>query len=664
MASELDQATGGALDDELASLLDVETFDPSAAFREQALLNDPEVYERAAADPLGWWTAQAEELDWFQKWSRVLDDDDPPFYKWFTGGTLNVSYNCLDRHVIAGRGARTAFHWRGEDGQERDISYAELLGDVERFASALKQLGVEKGDVVGIYLPMIPEVVVAMLACARIGAPHNVVFGGFSAEAVRERMEVSQAKVLITVDGAARKGKTAPVKDRVDEVMGDLGSLERIVVVRSKGTPCEMREGRDVFYDEICAAVDPVCAAEPLDAEHPLFILYTSGSTAKPKGIVHTTGGYLTGVSATHRYVFDLKPESDVYWCAADVGWITGHSYIVYGPLCNGATSVMWEGAPDYPSKGIWWEIVERYGVSILYCAPTAIRACIKWGAQWPNERDLSSLRLLGSVGEPINPKAWLWYHKVIGGERCPIVDTWWQTETGAIMITPLPGITSTKPGSATQPFPGVFAQVLSESTGEPIDEGQGLLVLTHPWPSMLRTLYKEDERFVETYFSRYGRETYLVGDAARRDKDGYLWVIGRIDDVVNVSGHRLSTAEVESAIVAHPDVAEAAVIGQHDEDTGQAIVAFVTLQGEHEGGEETVAGIRDTVAERIGKFARPKRIIWADDLPKTRSGKIMRRLLRDIAEGRALGDVTTLRDPAVMGALEDQVKQLQAEEA
>jgi acetyl-CoA synthetase len=669
MASEPDQATGGELDAELASLLDVERFDAPAAFREQALLNDPEVYERAAADPLGWWTAQAQELDWFQKWTRVLDDDDPPFYKWFTGGTLNVSYNCLDRHVIAGRGARIAFHWRGEDGQERDISYAELLGDVERFASALKELGVKQGDVVGIYLPMIPEVVVAMLACARIGAPHNVVFGGFSAEAVRERMEFSAAKALITVDGAARKGKTAPVKDRVDEVMGDLESLEKIVVVQSKGTPCEMKEGRDVFYDEICAAADPVCAAAPLDAEHPLFILYTSGSTAKPKGILHTTGGYLTGVSATHRYVFDLKGEeggssSDVYWCAADVGWITGHSYIVYGPLCNGATSVMWEGAPDYPSRGIWWELVERYGVTILYCAPTAIRACIKWGAEWPNKHDLSSLRLLGSVGEPINPKAWLWYHKVIGAERCPIVDTWWQTETGAIMITPLPGITATKPGSATQPFPGVFAQVLSESTGEAIEEGQGLLVLTHPWPSMLRTLYKEDERFIETYFSRFGSETYLVGDAARRDKDGYLWVIGRIDDVVNVSGHRLSTAEVESAIVAHPDVAEAAVIGQHDEDSGQAIVAFVTLQGELEGGESTVEGIRDTVAERIGKFARPKRIIWADDLPKTRSGKIMRRLLRDIAEGRALGDVTTLRDPAVMGALEEQVKEMQAEEA
>jgi acetyl-CoA synthetase len=656
--------TGEDLDRELAGLLEVERFPPPEAFRERALLKDGAVYDRAAADPQGWWVEQAHQLHWFSPWEQVLDDSNPPFYKWFTGGTLNVSYNCLDRHVEAGRGERIAFHWRGEGGSERDITYATLLAEVKRFASALKDQGVGKGDVVGIYLPMIPEVVVAMLACARIGAPHNVVFGGFSAEAVRERMEFSEAKALITVDGAARKGTTAPVKQRVDEVMGDLQTLERIIVVRSKDVECEMREGRDVWYDEILAAADPECPAEPLDAEHPLYILYTSGSTAKPKGILHTTGGYLTGVSATHRYVFDLRADQDVYWCAADVGWVTGHSYIVYGPLCNGATSVMWEGAPDYPHKGIWWEIVERYGVTTLYCAPTAIRACIKWGAEWPQKHDLKSLRLLGSVGEPINPKAWLWYHKVIGGERCPIVDTWWQTETGAIMITPLPGITETKPGSATLPFPGVAAEVRDESTGEPIEEGQGLLVLTRPWPSMLRTLYREEERFVETYFSRYGPETYLVGDAARRDSDGYFWVIGRIDDVVNVSGHRLSTAEVESAIVAHVDVAEAAVIGQHDETTGQAIVAFVTLQGELVGDEGTVEGIRETVAARIGKFARPKRIIWADDLPKTRSGKIMRRLLRDIAEGRALGDVTTLRDPGVMEQLEGKVKELQAQES
>jgi acetyl-CoA synthetase len=652
------------LDSELARMLEVERFEPPPQFREHALLSDPAVYEQAARDPQAWWAKQAEELDWFTPWERILDDSNPPFYKWFVGGAINASYNCLDRHVEAGRGERVALHWRGEQGEQRDITYAELLAEVKLLANALRDQGVRKGDVVGIYLPMIPEVVVSMLACARIGAPHNVVFGGFSAEAVRERMEFSEARALITVDGAARKGKTAPVKDRVDEVMGDLATLETIVVVRSKGAPCEMKAGRDVYYDEILAAADSDCPAEPLDAEHPLYILYTSGSTAKPKGILHTTGGYLTGVSATHRYVFDLKAESDVYWCAADVGWVTGHSYIVYGPLANGATSVMWEGAPDYPHKGIWWEIIERYKVSILYCAPTAIRACMKWGPEWPNKHDLSSLRLLGTVGEPINPKAWLWYHKVIGGSRCPIVDTWWQTETGCIMITPLPGITATKPGSATQPFPGVEAQVLSESSGEPINEGQGLLVLTRPWPSMLRTLYKEDERFIDTYFKRFGNETYLVGDAARVDSDGYIWVIGRIDDVVNVSGHRLSTAEVESAIVAHPDVAEAAVIGQHDEQSGQAIVAFVTLQGDLHGDEATTESIRDTVAERIGKFARPKRIIWADDLPKTRSGKIMRRLLRDIAEGRALGDVTTLRDPTVTAQLQDRVQELQASEA
>ena len=471
-----EKLTGEALEQDLARLMQVESFPPPEPFRERALLNDPAVYEQAAADPEGWWASQAERLHWSKPYSRVLDDDDPPFYRWFTGGALNASYNCLDRHVEGGIGDRVALHWRGEDGSERAITYAELLADVERFANALKDLGVEAGDVVGIYLPMIPEVVVSMLACARIGAPHNVVFGGFSAEAVRERMEFSRAKVLITVDGAARKGRTAAVKDRVDEVMGDLDTLQRIVVVQSKGTPCSMQQGRDVFYADVMAAAEPECPADPLDAEHPLFVLYTSGSTAKPKGILHTTGGYLTGVSATHRLVFDLRPESDVYWCAADVGWVTGHSYIVYGPLCNGATSVMWEGAPDYPDRGIWWEIVERYGVTILYCAPTAIRACIKWGAEWPNARDLSSLRLLGSVGEPINPKAWLWYHKVIGGERCPIVDTWWQTETGGIMITPLPGITATKPGSATHPFPGVFAEVRDESTGEPIEDGQGLL--------------------------------------------------------------------------------------------------------------------------------------------------------------------------------------------
>ena len=649
------------VEQELAELLDVETFDPPDEFREKALLGDPAIYEEADRDWQGWWAGNAEKLHWFKPWDKVLDDSNPPFYKWFVGGQLNVSYNCLDRHVEAGNGDRVAYHWRGEEGEERDLTYADLLADVQRFANALKGIGIEKGDIVGIYLPMIPEVVVAMLACARIGAPHNVVFGGFSAESVRERMEFSEAKALITVDGAARKGKTAPVKQNVDEVMGGLETLEHIVVVRSKGTECEMREGRDHWYHELMEAADPQCPAEPMDAEDPLYILYTSGSTAKPKGILHTTGGYLTGVSTTHRYVFDLKPEEDVWWCCADVGWVTGHSYIVYGPLCNGATSVMYEGAPDYPHKGIWWELVERYKATKFYTAPTAIRACIKWGAEYPRKFDLSSLKLLGSVGEPINPKAWLWYYKVIGGERCPIVDTWWQTETGAIMITPLPGIVSTKPGSATKPFPGIAADVVDEREGKTIETGQGLLVLTRPWPSMLRTLYKDDERFIETYFSRFGSTTYLVGDAASRDKDGYIWVIGRIDDVVNVSGHRLSTAEVESAIVAHDMVAEAAVIGQSDEDTGQAICAFVTLQGDLEGTDEIVAAIRETVGVRIGKFARPKRIIWTDDLPKTRSGKIMRRLLRDIADGRALGDVTTLRDPDVMAQLESKIKEEEA---
>jgi len=649
------------LDHELAELLEVERFDPPAAFREHALLSDPAIYEEAERDWKGWWERQARELHWFEPWDQVLDDSNPPFYKWFIGGKLNVSYNCLDRHVEAGHGDRVAYHWRGEEGEERDITYSDLLAEVQRFANALKDLGIGKGDVVGIYLGMIPEVAIAMLACARIGAPHNVVFGGFSPESVRERMEFSEAKALITVDGAARRGKVAPVKQAVDAVMGDLESLEHIIVVKAKGTECEMKPGRDVWYHEIVAAAAPDCPAEPMDAEDPLYVLYTSGSTAKPKGVLHTTGGYLTGVSATHRYVFDLHPETDVYWCGADVGWVTGHSYIVYGPLCNGATSIMYEGAPDYPHRGIWWELIEHYKATIFYTAPTAIRACIKWGPEHPNRFDLSSLRLLGTVGEPINPKAWLWYHKVIGGERCPIVDTWWQTETGNIMITPLPGIVSTKPGSATRPFPGIAAEVVDEREGKPITEGQGLLVLTRPWPAMLRTLYREDERFVETYYKRFGKETYLVGDAARKDKDGYYWVIGRIDDVVNVSGHRLSTAEVESAIVAHEAVAEAAVIGQSDEDTGQAIAAFVTLQGQVEPSDALTEGIRGTVAERIGKFARPKRIIWTDDLPKTRSGKIMRRLLRDIAEGRALGDVTTLRDPTVMAELE---RQIQAEEA
>ena len=654
--------SGEGLEREIAELLERESFAPPPEFAERALLNDPQVYEEAAADPEGWWQRQAEELHWFDRWENVLDESEAPFYKWFAGGTINASYNCLDRHVEAGNGDRVAFHWRGEEGEERDITYADLLRDVQRLANALKGRGIGKGDVVGIYLPMIPEVLVAMLACARIGAPHNVVFGGFSPASVKERMEFSDAKALITVDFARRKGKATPIKAAVDDFLDELPSIETVVVVRNAGADVPMTEGRDIWFHEAIESADPDCPAEPLDAEDPLYVLYTSGSTAKPKGILHTTGGYLTGVAATTRYVFDLKPGEDVYWCSADVGWVTGHSYIVYGPLMCGVTSVMYEGAPDYPDKDIWWELCDRYGVTVFYTAPTAIRACIKWGAEYPGRHDLSNLRLLGSVGEPINPKAWVWYHKVIGGERCPIVDTWWQTETGHIMITPLPGITETKPGSATTPFPGIDAAVVDEQGNE--TNGQGLLVLRRPWPGMLRTLYRDPDRFQETYFSKFGATTYFVGDAARKDEDGYFWVIGRVDDVINVSGHRLSTAEVESAIVSHPKVAESAVIGQADEDTGQAICAFVTLEGDLEGDDAMVDELREHCAARIGKLARPRRIVWADDLPKTRSGKIMRRLLRDIAEGRELGDVTTLRDPDVMQKLEARVKELQAEEA
>ena len=655
-------ADGATLDDELGQLLEQETFPPPEGFRDAAVVSDPAIYDAAEEDHEGFWAQQAEALHWERKWDQVLDWSDAPTAKWFAGGRLNVSYNCLDRHVEAGLGERVAFHWRGEEGEERDITYESLLGDVQRFANALKDRGIEAGDVVGIFLPMIPEVVVAMLACARIGAIHNVVFGGFSAGSVRERMEFSEAKALITADGARRKGKTAPIKQAVDEEMGDLEQLETVIVVRHTEAECEMADGRDFWFHELLEAADPECPAEPFDAEQPLFILYTSGSTAKPKGILHTSGGYLTQVAYTHKVVFDLKPDEDVFWCSADVGWITGHSYIVYGPLANGATSVMYEGAPDYPDKDIWWELCARYGVTIFYTAPTAIRACMKWGRDFPDRNDLSSLRLLGTVGEPINPKAWLWYHKVIGGERCPIVDTWWQTETGAIMITTLPGLDDTKPGSAGRPLPGVQAAVVDDDNADAGTE-QGFLTLTRPWPSMLRTLYKEEDRFIETYWSKFGSEVYSVGDAARRDEDGYYWIIGRTDDVLNVSGHRMSTAEIESAIVSYSKVAEAAVIGQADEDSGQSVTAFVTLEGGTEGDDELVDKIREHVAKRIGKLARPKRIIWADDLPKTRSGKIMRRLLRDIAEGRELGDVTTLRDPDVMSQLGDKIKERQADE-
>jgi acetyl-CoA synthetase len=642
------------IEQEIGELLDQETFDPPDDFRDKALISDESEYDQASDDPLAWWEKQADALDWQERWDTVLDDSEAPFYKWFTGGKLNASHNALDRHVDAGRGDRVAFHWRGEEGEERDVTYAELLHDVKRLANVLKERGVEPGDVVGIYLPMIPEVAVAMLACARIGAPHNVVFGGFSPDAVKERMEFSEAKALITVDQARRKGKSADIKPAVDAFLDEVPSIETVVVVRNTGADVAMEEGRDVYYDEAIEAASDDCPPEPLDAEHPLFVLYTSGSTAAPKGILHSTGGYLTGVAWTTKHVFDMRPEEDVWWCSADVGWVTGHSYIVYGPLLNGATSVMYEGAPDYPDRDIWWELCERYGVTLFYTAPTAIRACMKWGVQHPQKHDLSKLRLLGTVGEPINPKAWLWYWKVIGGGSCPIVDTWWQTETGNIMISPLAGVVSAKPGSATRPLPGVDAAVLDEDGNEVEHGEQGLLALRRPWPGMLRTLYKDPDRFKETYFSKWDETTYFLGDAARRDEDGYFWIIGRVDDVVNVSGHRLSTAEVESAIVSHPKVAEAAVIGQEDEDTGQAIAAFVILEGDKDEGDEALEKeIRERVADRIGKFARPKRLIWTADVPKTRSGKIMRRLLRDIAEGREAGDVSTLREPGVMKDLE-----------
>jgi acetyl-CoA synthetase len=641
---------------ELEVLLETEQqFPPPPEFVAQANASDPGAYERANADPEAWWASWAQKLEWIEQWTEVLDWSEPPFAKWFTGGKLNASANCLDRHVNAGNGDRVAFHWEGEDATRRELTYTELLDSTQRFANALRTFGVGKGDVVGIYLPMVPETAVAMLACARIGAIHNVVFGGFAAEAVRERMEVSEAKVLVTADATLRRGEPVPMKPAVDGIAEQLPHLEHIVVVDRCGTDPPMSEGRDVFWDDVVTAAEASCAPEPMDAEDPLYILYTSGSTAKPKGILHTTGGYMTQVSATHKLVFDIKETDDVYWCAADIGWVTGHSYIVYGPLANGCTSVMYEGAPNHPHEGRWWEIVERYGVTIFYTAPTAIRACMKWGDEHPKRFDLSSLRLLGSVGEPINPRAWLWYHENIGGERCPIVDTWWQTETGAIMITPLPGLTTTKPGSATVPFPGIEAKIL-DSNGEEIEEGAGTLVLTRPWPSMARTLYKEPERFIETYWERYGRDTYLVGDAARRDEDGFFWIVGRIDDVINVSGHRLSTMEVESALVSHAGVAEAAVVGRPDELTGEAIFAFVTPERGGEGAEAFESELREHVAHKIGKLARPQRMVFADDLPKTRSGKIMRRLLRDIATGKELGDVTTLRDASVVEQLKDAV--------
>jgi acetyl-CoA synthetase len=635
-------------------------FPPSPDFVAGAVVDDPGVYDAAARLGPDFWAQQAGALDWFRPWDTVLEWD-LPFARWFDGGTLNVSYNCLDRHLAAGRGDKVAFHWEGEPGDTRTISYRELLGEVSRFANVLKGLGVARGDRVAIYMPMVPELPVAMLACTRIGAVHSVVFGGFSSDALRDRILDAEARVVVTADGGWRRGQAVGLKGNVDVAVSESPCVDHVVVVRRTGGDTvggvpEMVSGRDHWWHDLMSGEDPaaggapsdVCPPEHMGAEDLLFILYTSGTTAAPKGIMHTTGGYLTQVAYTHRVVFDLHPDEDVYWCAADIGWVTGHSYIVYGPLANGATSVMYEGTPDHPGRDRWWSIVERYGVSILYCAPTAIRTFMKWGADLPATHDLSSLRLLGSVGEPINPEAWMWYSTHIGGGRCPVVDTWWQTETGAIMIAPLPGITTTKPGSATFPLPGIGAEVVDEQ-GVPIGHGGGYLTLTTPWPSMLRGIYGDPERYRDTYWSRFdGR--YFAGDGAKLDEDGYLWLLGRVDDVMNVSGHRISTTEVESALVDHPLVAESAVVGADDPTTGQAIVAFVTLVADAgDATDERGQELRAHVATKIGPIARPRTVIFTDELPKTRSGKIMRRLLRDVAEGRVLGDTTTLADPAVV---------------
>jgi acetyl-CoA synthetase len=626
--------------------VDDSVIEPPAGFREQALVTDGALHDRAAADWEGFWAEQAAELlDWFDPWDTILDWK-LPFARWFIGGTLNVSYNCLDRHVEVGRGDKVAFHWEGEPGDTRTITYAALLAEVERFANVLEGLGVTRGDRVAIYMPMIPELPAAMLACTRIGAVHSVVFGGFSSDALRDRIVDAQAKVLVTADGGWRRGKAVPLKANADAALEETPSIDHVVVVRRTEEDVEMRPGRDRWWHELMEGADPHRAPEAMASEDLLYLLYTSGTTAKPKGIMHTTGGYLTQVAFTHKYVFDLH-DDDVYWCAADIGWVTGHSYIVYGPLANGATGVLYEGSPDFPGKDRWWSIVENYGVSILYTAPTAIRTFMKWGTAELEKHDLTSLRLLGSVGEPINPEAWRWYFDHVGGGRCPVVDTWWQTETGAIMISPLPGLTPLKPGSATRPLPGIAADVVDDA-GQPVSEGGGYLTLTRPWPAMLRGIYGDPVRYRDTYWSRFeGR--YFAGDGARVDDDGYFWFMGRVDDVMNVAGHRVSTTEVESALVDHPSVAEAAVVGATDATTGQAIIAFVTLRADHVSSEEHGQDLRRHVAARIGAIARPKTIVFTEDLPKTRSGKIMRRLLRDVAEGRDLGDTTTLADASVV---------------
>lgn len=631
-------------------------FPPPESFAAQANVRNEDIYEQARLDPEGYWANQATQLDWFRPWDTVLQWD-PPHARWFDGGEINVAYNCLDRHVNAGKGDKVAYYWEGENGDRKVITYAQLLEDVQRFANALKSLGVQRGDRVAIYMPMIVELPIAMLACARIGAPHTVVFGGFSAEALRDRINDAEAEVVITADGGYRRGKELALKEQVDNALADdaCPSVNAVIVARRTGQAVTMQEGRDIWWDEIVARQSAECEPERMQSEDMLYLLYTSGTTAKPKGIVHTTGGYLTGVATTFRQVFDIK-DDDIFWCAADLGWVTGHSFILYGPLANGTTGVLYEGAPDWPDPSRWWEIIERYKVTILYCAPTAIRAHMKWGPQYAQKHDLSSLRLLGSVGEPINPEAWIWYHEHIGGGRCPVVDTWWQTETGALMISPLPGITVLKPGSATFPLPGIEADVVdSEGNSVPLGQG-GYLVITKPWPAMLRGIYKDDERYKQTYWSRFPGK-YFPGDGAYRDEDGYFWLLGRVDDVMNVSGHRLSTTEIESALVSHPTVAEAAVVGVSDPVTGEAPVAFVILKSEYEANHPAGEELRQYVAKRIGPIARPKQVIFTPDLPKTRSGKIMRRLLRDIAADRPLGDTTTLADAGVVDLIRDATK-------
>jgi len=627
-------------------------FDPSAEFRAQANASDPDIHERASADPETFWEKFASELEWFRPWEKVLEWK-PPHAEWFVGGKLNVSHNCLDRHLSGPRRNKAALVWEGEPGDTKVLTYLELHREVARFANVLKGLGVKKGDRVAIYLPMIPEAVVAMLACARIGAPHSVVFGGFSAESLSDRIRDASAKCLITSDGGYRRGKVVALKENADRALEDTPSIEAVVVVKRGGgleLKVNMKEGRDHWYHELMQKASADCPAEPMDAEDTLFILYTSGTTGKPKGVVHTTGGYLTQAYATTKLVFDLK-DPDTFWCTADIGWVTGHTYIVYGPLAVGVTALMYEGAPDWPDRGRFWSMIEKYGVTVFYTAPTAIRAFMRWGPEWPAQHDLSSLRLLGTVGEPINPEAWMWYHENIGRSSCPIVDTWWQTETGGIMITPLPGVTTTKPGSATVPFPGISATLL-DNDGHEVPAGY--LAITRPWPGMLRTIYGDDERYQQTYWSKW-KGIYFTGDGAKRDDDHYFWMLGRVDDVLNVAGHRIGTMEVESALVDHEFVAEAAVVGRNDELKGQAISAFVTLKEAIEPSEALKKVLRDHVVKKIGAIARPDDILFAADLPKTRSGKIMRRLLRDIAEGRTLGDTTTLADPAVVSRLKSE---------